>query len=98
MSLTGRILLCLCSLLYGVGAFGASGAEYYKAEYIAQIKPDAGVIVLDIHLKGARLPSRVRLSIDSKRHRNFRSTDPIDVQAREVVWRPQGKASRLSYE
>jgi predicted metalloprotease with PDZ domain len=93
-----RLLLCLCSLLYGASALGASGVEYYKAEYVAQIKPDAGVIALDINLKGARLPSRVRLSIDAKRHRNFRSTDPIDVQAREVVWRPQGKASRLSYE
>jgi hypothetical protein len=40
----------------------------------------------------------VRLSIDEKRYRNFRSTDPIEVHTREVIWRPQGKASRLSYE
>lgn len=93
-----RTLLCLCSLLYGAGAWGASAAEYYEAQYLAQIKPDSGIVALDIQLEGARLPSRVRLSIDEKRHRNFRSTDPIEIHAREVIWRPQGKASRLSYE
>jgi predicted metalloprotease with PDZ domain len=87
--------LCLCAVLWCQGAWTA---ERYDTEFVAEIKPAAGVIALEIHLKGEHLPSRIRLRIDKSRHRKFRSTDPIEVHAREVIWRPQGKLSRLSYE
>lgn len=70
----------------------------YETAYVAQFRPDAGVIAVDIKLSGEDLPSRIRLEIDPKRHRGFRSTDPIKVTDKEITWRPRGKVSRLSYE
>ncbi len=38
------------------------------------------------------------LSADPKRYRNFRSSEPLEVGEKEIVWRPQGKHSSLHYE
>jgi predicted metalloprotease with PDZ domain len=89
-------ILSLCSA--ALAATGASADPFYNAEYVADFRPSDGVIGLELNLKGEDLPSRIRLRIDPKRHRSFRSTDPIDVQGSELTWRPQGKISRLKYE
>jgi hypothetical protein len=92
------------SILFGLASTAllcsdfALANSFYTAEYVAEIRPSDGVIALELRLNGEDLPSRIRLHIDPKQHRNFRSTDPIDVQPGQLTWRPQGNMSRLNYE
>ena len=77
----------------------AAGKErFYDLRYKAQIQPQSGVIHMEVHLKGERLPSRIVLTIDPQRHRAFKSTDPIETTGNTVSWRPQGKVARLEYD
>ncbi len=79
-------------------AAAASKARFYDLRYKAQIQPQSGVIHMEMHLKGERLPSRIVLSIDPQRHRAFKSRDPLDIVGSTVSWRPQGKFARLEYD
>lgn len=90
-----RICICLLTLL---AAAQAQAAEQYDAQFIAHAKPSNGVFAVEIRLKGAQLPSRVRLAIDPKRYRNFTSDTKLSTSEREIVWQPKGKSARLSYE
>lgn len=73
-------------------------AATYDAHYRAEVKPEAGTIHVELRLSGEKLPSRVELHIDPKRHRNFTSTDELEIAQRAVTWRPNGKFSRLNYD
>lgn len=75
-----------------------SGAATYDARYRAQVQPGGGIIHMELKLSGTRLPSRIVLHVDPRRHRSFASTDGLDVQDKVVTWRPRGKFSRLSYD
>jgi predicted metalloprotease with PDZ domain len=90
--------LAICMSVSAGAAQAASTSAFYEADYVATVRPSAGVIALEVKLSGDKLPSRIRLRIDPERHKHFRSTDPLEVDDREVTWRPQGKVSRLSYE
>lgn len=76
----------------------AANPAFYDLTYRATFAPDSTHVAVEVNLAGEKLPSKVRLSVDPRRHRNFRSTDPLQVGDEEVVWRPQGKKSRLRYE
>lgn len=91
------VLLAIASLAMGGPALAAKIA-YYDATYRATFKPGVEHAQVELELNGARLPSKLVLRVDSKRYRNFRSNQPLEVGDREVVWRPQGKRSTLSYE
>lgn len=70
---------------------------YYDAAYRADVRPHDGAIDMELKLSGERLPSRVVLQIDPKRHQGFKSTDPLSVTDSRVTWEPQGRESRLRY-
>ena len=76
----------------------AASPGVYDLTWRATFAPDAAHVAVEVNLAGDKLPSKVRLSVDPRRYRNFRSTDPLQVGEQEVVWRPQGKKSRLRYE
>jgi predicted metalloprotease with PDZ domain len=76
----------------------AAAPRYYDATYRAHFLPDADVIDMEIALSGDRLPSRVVLHIDPRRHRKFTSTDPLQIEPSHVTWQPRGRVSRLRYQ
>ena len=78
----------------------AHGANptFYDVTYRATFAADVAHVEVEVSLTGEKLPSKVRLSNDPRRYLNFRSTDPLQVGDKEVVWQPQGKQSRLRYE
>jgi predicted metalloprotease with PDZ domain len=86
-------------LLLATSALMAQAGEmsYFDAAYKADIHPEAGAIDVELNLSGERLPRELVLHIDPKRHRDFRSTDPLQIGASQVTWHPQGKKSRLRY-
>ena len=84
-------------------AASAGAATYYDATYSVTFIPDADSLEVELTLAGEKLPSRLTLTVDPKRHKNFRSTDPLQTDSlqageQKVVWQPQGKKSRLRYE
>ncbi len=85
------------ALIFALGSLTAS-ADTFEAAYKAEFRPTAGTIAVELRIKGETLPSRIRLRIDPERHKDFRSTDGLEVTNQEVTWRPRGKFSRLSYE
>ena len=89
-----RIFTCVLLLVCAARVQAAD----YEAQFIAQAKPESGVFTVEIRLKGAQLPSRIRLAIDPKRHRRFTSDSTLKVSEQEVTWLPKGKSARLSYE
>lgn len=91
-----RWFFILAALLIGMKASGAD--RYYEAAFQAEIKPRRTTVLVTLTLKGDRLPSRLELHIDPKRHRGFASTDPISQKDNVVTWLPAGKAARLTYE
>lgn len=93
-----RILAAAAALSFALSASTPARADTYDAEYKAEVRPAAGAIAVELRIKGDRLPSQVRLRIDPRRHKEFRSTDVIEVEGEDVTWRPRGKFSRLSYE
>ncbi|MBM0106403.1 hypothetical protein JM946_16850 [Steroidobacter sp. S1-65] len=76
----------------------AAETAYYDAAYRAAFKPGIAHAQVQLDVSGEKLPSKLVLRIDPKRYRNFRSNEPLEVSADEVIWRPQGKRSSLSYE
>lgn len=90
-------LLAIVSLATATVASAAKTA-YYDAIYRASFEPGVEYAVIELELKGEKLPSRVVLRADATRYRNFRSTQPLEVGPKEIVWRPQGKRSSLRYE
>ena len=89
--------LLAISLLTSVAATAAA-PRYYDAAYRAHFRPDAGIVEMEIALSGDRLPSRVVLHVDPRRHRKFTSTDPLQIEPSHVTWQPRGRASRLRYQ
>ncbi|HEX7115798.1 MAG TPA: hypothetical protein VF193_11765 [Steroidobacter sp.] len=82
-------LLCAPSL---------ADTEFYSAKYEARLDPEAGIIEMQLTLSGEKLPSRIELDIDPKRHKEFRASDPFDVEGERVTWRPRGHSSWLRYQ
>jgi hypothetical protein len=76
----------------------AATPAFYDVTYRATFDAEVANVEVEVELAGEKLPSKVRLSADPQRYRNFRSTDPLQVGDQEVVWQPQGKKSRLRYE
>ncbi|MDY6944796.1 MAG: hypothetical protein SXG53_03680 [Pseudomonadota bacterium] len=76
----------------------AAGVAYYDATYRASFEAGAEHAEVELRLAGEKLPSKIVLSADPQRYREFRSKDPLEVTAEQVVWRPQGKQSSLRYE
>jgi len=95
-----RWLVALLAIASLATAHVASAAKkaYYDATYRASFKPGVEHAEVELELKGEELPSKIVLRADAARYRNFRSNQPLEVGAEEIVWRPQGKRSRLSYE
>jgi len=93
-------LLPLLVLLPAVmsGTAIAAAPKYYDVTYRAHFRPDAGVVDVEIALSGERLPSRIVLKVDSRRHRKFTSPDPLQIEPSHVTWQPHGHAARLRYE
>ena len=90
-------LLALASLAISSGSAAATVA-YYDATYRTTFKPGVDHAPVELKLSGEKLPSKVVLSTDPERYRDFRSNDPLEVTDKEVVWRPQGKQASLRYE
>src|SRR5678815_2835194 len=90
-------LLLLMPLMVS-GTAAAAAPKYYDVAYRAHFRPEAGVVDVEIALSGERLPSRVVLHVDSRRHKQFTSTDPLQIEPSHVTWQPHGHASRLRYE
>jgi hypothetical protein len=90
-------LLLLMSAMMPVTA-RAAAPKYYDVAYRAHFRPDAGVVDVEIALSGERLPSRVVLHVDTRRHKKFTSTDPLQIEPSHVTWQPRGHASRLRYQ
>ena len=76
----------------------AAAPKSYDVTYRAHFRPEAGVVDVEIALSGERLPSRIVLKVDSRRHKKFTSTDPLQIEPAHVTWQPHGHAARLSYE
>jgi predicted metalloprotease with PDZ domain len=95
-----RRTLCLLalSLCISGAATPASAPRYYETLYRAHFRPDAGVVDMEIALSGERLPSRVVLHVDPRRHQKFTSTDPLQIEPSHVTWQPRGRMSRLRYQ
>lgn len=91
------MLLWIALVAAASPAIGAETA-YYDAAYRAAFKPGIAHAQVQLDLSGEKLPSKLVLRIDPKRYRNFRSSEPLEVSGDEVIWRPQGKRSSLSYE
>lgn len=96
-ALLGTFSLAIFLLLCGE-ATAATAPRYYDAAYRAHFRPEAGIVEVEIALSGERLPSRIVLHVDSRRHRKFTSTDPLQIEPSHVTWQPRGRASRLRYQ
>ncbi|MBL8265525.1 hypothetical protein [Steroidobacter sp.] len=103
MRLSLSVLLAALTLIASTMPLPAAAATpahvaYYDAAYRATFKPGAQHAQVELKLSGDKLPSRLILRIDSKRYKNFRSEQPLEVSDKEVVWRPQGQQATLHYE
>jgi hypothetical protein len=76
----------------------AAAPRYYDVAYRAHFRPQAQVVDVEVALSGERLPSRIVLHVDTRRHRKFTSTDPLQIEPSHVTWQPKGHNSRLRYE
>src|SRR5262245_32938084 len=91
-------LLVLIPAMLSGSAVAASAPKYYDVTYRAHFRPEAGVVDVEIALSGERLPSRIVLKVDSRRHQKFTSPDPLQIEPSHVTWQPHGHAARLRYE
>jgi predicted metalloprotease with PDZ domain len=91
-----RWLLLLSLLLLSYTE--AAAPAYYDVAYRAQLHPQTNVIDVEVTLTGQRLPSRVVLHVDARRHKKFTSTDPLQIEPSHVTWQPRGHTSRLRYQ
>ncbi|MFC4313092.1 hypothetical protein ACFPN2_28690 [Steroidobacter flavus] len=94
----GRAALLGLASLAAAGSASAAKIAYYDATYRASFKAGVDHAQVALELNGEKLPSKVVLQVDPKRYRNFRSNEPLEVGAKEIVWRPQGQHSTLHYE
>jgi hypothetical protein len=90
------LLLLASAMLPGTAV--AAAPKYYDVVYRAHFRPEAGVVDMEIALSGERLPSRIVLRVDPRRHKKFASTDPLQIEPSHVTWQPQGHAARLQYQ
>ena len=90
------LLLLTSAMLSGTAV--AAAPKYYDVTYKAHFRPDAGVVDVEIALSGERLPSRVVLRVDPRRHKKFTSPDPLQIEPSHVTWQPHGHAARLHYQ
>ncbi len=97
-SRVGRAALLGLASLAAASSASAAKIAYYDATYRATFKPGVDHAQVELELKGDKLPSQVVLLADPKRYRNFHSSEPLEVGAKEIVWRPQGTKSSLRYE
>lgn len=88
----------LCLLASVATSHAAKASRTYDAAYTATLRPADGIMSVELRLRGEDLPSRLRLTIDPARHKRFSSTDPLEIEGTEVIWRPRGKTSQLRYE
>jgi hypothetical protein len=79
-------------------ASGPSAAATYEAHYRVEPQPSTGNFRVELKLSGEKLPGKLVFTIDPRRHRNFSSTDSVEVTDDSVTWRPLGKYSRLHYD
>jgi hypothetical protein len=98
-----RTALACCLLYFALpphagAAAKPTAAKTYEARYLAEIRPEAGVIHMELKLVGERLPRKLVLRMDPKRHRSVASTDPVAIANGTVTWQPRGKFSRLNYD
>ena len=73
-------------------------AATYEAHYRVEPQPGTGTFRVELKLSGEKLPSKLVFTLDPRRHRNFSSTDSVEVTNDSVTWRPLGKYSRLHYD
>jgi len=93
-----RAALLAIASLATAGPASAAQIAYYDATYRASFKPGVEHAQVELTLAGEKLPSKVVLKADPKRYRNFRSSAPLEVGEKEIIWRPQGQQSSLHYE
>jgi len=84
--------------LFTPGAAMTATPRYYDVAYRAHFRPETGVVDMEIALSGERLPSRIVLTVDPRRHKKFTSTDPLQKEPSHVTWQPQGHMSKLHYQ
>lgn len=94
------ILRVLLFMFIAGATLPAAAAEkrHYDARYLAEIRPAGGVIHVELQLSGERLPKKIVLSIDPRRHRALTSTDSLVIEGDTATWQPRGKFSRLNYD
>lgn len=92
-----RGLLALTLMALSTSGLSATDT-HYNADYEARLQPEQGTIAVTLRLSGEKLPSRITLRIDPKRHLKLKASDRLQVEGNEAVWRPRGKSSRLDYE
>jgi predicted metalloprotease with PDZ domain len=90
------LLLLTCLPLPGTAATPAP--RYYDVVYRAHFRPEADLVEMEIALSGERLPSRIVLHVDPRRHKQFTSTDPLQIEPSHVTWQPRGRQSRLRFQ
>src|SRR5262245_9641935 len=88
----------LAMALLNSGTTLGAAPRYYDVAYRAHFHPETGMVDMEIALSGERLPSRIVLHVDSRRHKKFTSTDPLQIEPSQVTWQPQGHNSRLRYQ
>lgn len=93
-------LLALASIgsLSACQPAAAASPRYYDAAYRVTFQSGVEHAQVELKLSGEQLPSKIVLLVDPERHREFRSKDPLEVDDREVVWRPKGKQASLRYQ
>ena len=94
-----RLTLPLLAMaLLNSGTTLGAAPRYYDVAYRAHFHPETGLVDMEIALSGERLPSRIVLHVDSRRHKKFTSTDPLQIEPSHVTWQPKGHNSRLRYQ
>lgn len=84
--------------LLALANLGMAATNEFRADYEARLQPDSGRIAVTLKLTGDKLPGRITLRIDPKRHLDLKASDRLEVKGNEAVWRPRGKSSRLQYD
>jgi hypothetical protein len=90
------LLLLMPAMLSGTAA--AATPKYYDVAYRAHFRPETGIVDVEIALSGKRLPSRIVLHVDSRRHKKFMSKDALQIEPSHVTWQPHGQAASLHYQ